>query len=298
MPITAKILADSINSKGNRITTFEVEFHRFVLAEFNTHRMISKNFASSRAITVKRSLELIKENTAFPVHWGKNESGMSAREECSTMLSADSEFSGYTREEWWSEARDMAILHANEFDKKGYHKQIVNRLVENFSYVKGVVTATEYANFFWLRDHEAAQPEIAELAKKMRQEYDNSTPVLLNDGEWHVPYYNDGVWKQSDDMSLSNALKLSSSCCAQVSYRRLNESLEKATELYDRLLGDDRKHASPFEHQATPISKNNRYEMWEPGVTHMDAWGNYWSGNLQGYVQHRQLIPENYKGKL
>ena len=34
----AKIILDSINERGERLTTMEVCCHRFVLSEFNTHR--------------------------------------------------------------------------------------------------------------------------------------------------------------------------------------------------------------------------------------------------------------------
>ena len=48
--IKAVIAADSINVKGKRITTFIVTMPRIVLAELNTHRVFSRNSASSRAI--------------------------------------------------------------------------------------------------------------------------------------------------------------------------------------------------------------------------------------------------------
>jgi thymidylate synthase ThyX len=120
LTITAKIIADSINEQGNRITTYELEYPRFIHSEFMTHRLFSRNAASSRAIPVSRAIGLIKEDTAMPIHWGKNQPGMSAKEECyNDTMGGDNEFHGFTRKDWWNEARDQAILHAEEFSRCG-----------------------------------------------------------------------------------------------------------------------------------------------------------------------------------
>ncbi len=304
--IKAKIIADSESTYGTRITTFELEYPRFIHGEFMTHRLFSRNAASSRAIPVERMIELVKENTAMPIHWGKNQPGMSAKEECNEMLDSHSESPGYTREDWWKEARDMAIIHAREYANKGYHKQIVNRLTEPFSMIKVVCTATDYNNFWWLRDHKDAQPEIQELARKMKEAYDAHLPVRLEQGEWHTPYYMDGWWNKDCPTSLEDALAISSSCCAQVSYRRLDDSIDKAREIFARLIESKPAHASPMEHQATPIdvdaySDGFCYDELPKGITSLsredDAKGNqnFWSGNFRNWIQHRQLIPENAK---
>lgn len=330
MTISAKIIADSISPTGNRITTFELEYPRFIHSEFMTHRVFSRNAASSRAIPVNRAIELIKENTAKPVHWGKNQPGMSAKEECNEtfpeyLVVVDDEGNAVfdangvlqerlvhkTREEIWDEARDAAIYFASKFNEKGYHKQIVNRLLEPFTHIKVVLTATELDNWFWLRNHKDAQPEIEALAKAMVDAFDNAThgPWELKPGQWHVPYYMDGIWApiqrtdkgvdgewlaSADTMvdingnTLADALAVSSSCCAQVSYRRLDDSLEKARDIFARLVESMPPHFSPFEHQASPMVADLGFE--QAGVTHLDRYGNYWSGNFRGWVQHRQLI--------
>lgn len=308
MTISAKIIADSITKEGSRITTFELEYPRFIHSEFMTHRLFSRNAASSRAIPVKRAIELIQENTAMPIHWGKNQPGMSAKEECyNDTMGGDNEFHGFTREDWWNEARDQAIIFATEFDRCGYHKQIVNRLLEPFSHIKVVCTATEYDNFFYLRRHPDAQPEIHELANRMWEARENSIPVLLKAGDWHVPYYKDGYWKDSGYSSvktdfesvdskfgghtLKEALAISASCCAQVSYRLLDSSLEKAEAIFKRLIESLPPHLSPVEHQATPMAQNN---LDSEGVTHMDKYKNLWSGNLKGWIQYRQLLYKDF----
>lgn len=331
MTISARIVADSINENGKRITTFELEYPRFIHAELMTHRVFSRNAASSRAIPVTRAIELIQNDTAMPSHWGKNQPGMSAKEECYATFPVDlpilSEEGDFffdidgnlatktverSREDMWNIARDNAIEIAKLFNEAGYHKQIVNRLLEPFTHIKVVLTASEYDNWFWLRNHPDAQPEIHILAERMFAEYEASTPELLLAGEWHVPYYDKGYWKPSGyikldgqgsfdiidgqrdglGVSLADALAVSSSCSAQVSYRRLDDSVEKARDIFKRLVESLPPHFSPFEHQATPMSGQG---FNQAGVTHMDKAGHYYSGNFQDWVQHRQLIMEELK---
>lgn len=320
MTISAKIIADSITDSpfGIRITTYELEYPRFVHAEFLTHRMFSRNAASSRAIPVKSAIELILADTARPIHWGKNQPGMSAKEECNELIKMEhhslSGMLSLSREEAWDLARDRVIEVANAFSAAGYHKQIVNRLTEPFAHIKVVLTVTEDDNWFWLRNHVDAQPEIHALAQKMLAVKDASTPVVLKEGWWHTPYYGDGYWRDSGHArvvdgkleavdhkypgahSLKEALAISSSCCAQVSYRKNDESLEKAMSIFARLVESEPVHASPFEHQATPIPMQ---ESLPKGVTHMRfSDQSLWSANFKGWIQHRQLIPnhscENY----
>lgn len=300
--ISAKIIADSVSPDGVRITTFELEYPRFIHAEFMTHRLFSRNAASSRAIPVNKAIELVKEKTAMPIHWGKNQPGMSAKEECNELVGATGHAFGATREGAWNFARDSAIRVAEAFAKAGYHKQIVNRLLEPFTMIKVVCTATEYDNFFWLRNHPDAQPEIAELARVMWEEYNNSKPIYLHPNEWHVPYvkfdvisrgyYLDVDLKQ-EWLTLEDALAVSSSCCAQVSYRRLDDSLEKARDIFKRLVESKPVHASPFEHQATPLTYDMAGDVETKGTTHVDSSGRSWSGNFRQWVQHRQLIPDH-----
>lgn len=329
--ISAKIIADSVSSiTGKRITTFELNYPRFIHAEMLTHRLFSRNAASSRAIPVKKLVELVEKRPARPIHWGKNQPGMKAKEECNSEV----EFHDYnagryhcelSREEAWDCAADAAAMMASAMSEAGYHKQIVNRLLEPFQFIKVVVTATEYENFFHLRDHEDAQPEIAELASVMRKAYRMNPHVkVLNPGEWHLPYVDnrrtkDGelvytVPAEGDDytlagelrLTLEQALKVSASCCGQVSYRVLDNGLEKAEKIYQQLVESKPVHSSPFEHAATPmncvleVTGDGGYEtnasilaQNSEGITHMDKEGNLWSGNFCGWIQHRQLIPNN-----
>lgn len=305
MTISAKVIADSI-SNGTRITTFELEYPRFIHSEFMTHRLFSRNAASSRAIPVSTILGLIKSNMAMPSHWGKNQSGMQAKVENDELVTLPRRKKALTAIEAWEAAGNIMIKIAKSFETAKYHKQIVNRLVEPFTHIKVVVTATEYDNFFWLRDHLDAQPEIRILAEAMRIAQNESMPIQLVCGMWHVPYYKDGYWIAQSDCrydeqtvdvhgnTLAAALAVSSSCSAQVSYRLLNDSIEKAEDIYGKLIKSFPPHFSPFEHQATPMdSSDNGFH--NSGVTHEDKHGNYWSGNFCNWVQHRQLLMETMK---
>lgn len=298
--ITAKIIADSVCPQGVRMTTMEIEYPRFILAELNTHRMLSKNSASSRAIPVKAMHDFIKDSPATPVYWGKNQPGMKAKEE---LVGVDKK----EAIRLWNRAKDDALHWSWAMSEHlGLHKQIANRVTEPWMTMKTVISGTEWTNFFHLRNHADAQPEIKALAEAMTVAYATHLPVLLAPGEWHLPYITIARYVPTDELqyfdenfnrlSLKDAKIISASCCAQVSYRKNDASFDKAFKIYDQLINSDPAHASPVEHQATPMNVDSmsRFEpeTWEPGVTHVSANSDLWSGNLRGWIQHRKLIPK------
>lgn len=295
MPIKVKIIADSLSQDNIRLTTFELEYPRFIHAEIMTHRVFSRNAQSSRAVPVNKSLE---QAIISPVVWGKNQAGMSSSEELTQDIKNEVAY-------YWHALARYCQDFSGRMSKAGLHKQWANRPLEWFSPIKVVVTATEWDNFFWLRiDPDAAQPEIVELATKMKEAMDASTPKSLRAGEWHLPYITSVVMNEEisyhllasgKQVDLETAKKISASACAQVSYRRLDTSVGKALEIYDKLFSGPKPHMSPTEHQATPIKigwgvNSSIPELWEPGITHMDRDHELWSGNLKGWVQYRQLI--------
>lgn len=298
--IVARIVADSVNKSGNRITTFELEYHRFIHSELMTHRLFSRNAMSSRAVPISKMIEQVRNSPATPIHWGKNQAGMQAKVEC--------EDKDWHKQQWFNAAEFAANVAENmshpeniQFGHTVAHKQIVNRLLEPFQMMKTVLTATEFDNFFWLRCDPDAQPEIQELANCMFEAMKQSQPELLESKQWHTPYvehiFKGGKFEsycltdEEDNviklLTEEEAKAISASCCAQVSYRTLNNTYEKAMDIYSKLASGRKVHASPFEHVATPMSDSPSHEN---GVTHKDNVGNYWSGNFKGWIQLRQIL--------
>ena len=179
--ITAKVVCDSINEQGVRLTTFEIEYPRFILAELNTHRQLSKNSSSSRAIPIKKMLSQIEDNMAVPVYWGKAKSGMQADEEVSKIDEVKSVLA-------WERSFNYSKERVKDMNDIGLHKQVPNRLIEPFQMMKTVITGTDFDNFFNLRLHPDSQPEICMLAYKMYKAMEESDPYELKVGEWHLPY--------------------------------------------------------------------------------------------------------------
>lgn len=311
--VKATCLLHSVSQAGVPMVTFEIEYPRMILAELNTHRMLSRNSASSRAIPFEK---MTKQLVGRPVRFGEANPGMQDKgEEHNQPVFYEDADEYFSPEDYWEIAKNSAQKMARGYYRAGYHKQIANRLVEPFQMMKTVISGTEWANFFWLRYHESADPTFAELARVMQQAMQESIPQTLLPGEWHLPYVtsrrNDNgkmeYWLDSDtQLCEDDALKVSAARCAAVSYRNTDYGLDKCRQVHDKLVGDDRKHGSAMEHQAramTGLEAGGEVTLvtspktWEHGVTHMDSELNLWSGNLKGWVQYRKLIPgENYKG--
>jgi thymidylate synthase ThyX len=244
----AEVLLDSVNPAGQRLTTFVLRFPRFVLSEFNTHRMFSRNASSSRAIPTTKLMQQLREDPVIPVEWGRNQAGMQAHD----VLDAES---ARAAEAGWLAARDAALQHAEQLRTTGVHKQIVNRVLEPWMWTSVIVSATTYDNFFTLRCHPDAQPEIKRLADLMRAAFAASTPVRRCAGEWHLPFLGE------DDATLpvETQKQVSVARCARVSYLTHvgTRDIEADKVLHQRLL--DAGHWSPFEHVAVAAADDTRY---------------------------------------
>lgn len=262
--IHAEIIADSVSEDGHRITTFQLRYPRYIHAELLTHRLFSRNASSSRAIPVKRLIEDVQRDPVYPVRWGKNQPGMQA----------ETDLKGNERNEAfdaWRTALDSALKQAHRMREAGAHKQLVNRILEPFAHINVVLTATEFQNFFYLRDSDEAQPEIRRLAHQMRVAMIENQPNELSFADWHAPY----ISEEDDVHDPSEALKVSAARCARVSYRTHDgekPTREQDLDLFERLYNEG--HASPFEHQARP---------------HTDAPPEL-SGNLEHYEQFRKIL--------
>lgn len=300
--VSVSLIKHSVSEFGDTIATYELEYPRFIHGELMTHRVFSRNAMSSRAVPVSKMIEQVRTNPAMPIHWGKNQAGMQA----DTVLS---KFRKKAAIKLWNIAANVAATVAAAMDRLGAHKQIVNRILEPFQRMKAVVTATEWDNFFYLRCHKDAQPEIKVLAELMRDCVEESEPQFLKAGEWHVPYVDTQTYTSNKiklengyfigdnengfiELTLDQALKVSASCCAQVSYRLLDNSLDKALIIYDKLIESKPEHSSPFEHQAKVMSDSayQGIDLWDDGITHIDKNNLFWSGNFKGWIQYRQLL--------
>lgn len=288
----AVIIADSISPDGIRITTFHLRYWRALHSELMTHRVFSRNAGSSRARPSKAIIEQVRNAPWGPIYWGSNKPGMQAGAELEHDIKI------VAIDEWEYAAR-LAAVQAENLLRLGAHKQIVNRLLEPFTYIDVVVTATDFANWFALRDHPDAQPEIQELARMMREAYTNSTPQLLQLGEWHLPYINNDVDsvaaynyckkgrltrdEPNHEEILTILRKISVARCARVSYKAFDGThspIEKDIELFDKLLSSQPLHASPAEHIASPdVLVDN---AWKQQHLH---------GNFYGWLQYRRMIP-------
>ena len=260
--IRAKVIADSINPDGVRITTVEGVFNRYLLAEFNTHRVFSRNSASSRAIPVEKVMRQVWSDPALPIHWGANQKGMQARDQ----------LSGWRR--WLARrlflmARIPTLIIVWMLTKVKLHKQVANRLLEPWVWHTIVFTATEWENFFKLRLHPDAQPEFQEFARCCRVALHESTPRQLKWGEWHLPYvsYVEGYLIAGDtegpDPFKNGPAKVSAACCARVSYNRAYaKSIAEDLVMCNRL--ESSGHWSPFEHPAcAERGRFGNFEGWK-----------------------------------
>ena len=294
--IEAKVIADSISPQGDRLTTFILTFPRIILAEFNTHRMFSRNSASSRAIPFEKMVKSVQENPFIPIAWQKDHKGMQGNEY------ATSEEEIQRRIDIWLTSRDWAIKTAKYLYQEDVTKQLCNRLLEPFMWHTVIMTSGKEGleNFFDLRNHEAAEIHIQELARKMKEVYNKSIPKQLQAGEWHIPFGDE--WYSA---SSSFNLKVSTARCARVSYTVVGEegkepNYDNDLKLHDKLL--ESGHFSPFEHCAKAMS-DEEYKSFIKGqfiVTHSEPdyedLGEFsnsskgWCNNFKGFIPYRYLI--------
>lgn len=278
MGYKATILLDSISEAGDRLTTMEVTFPRIVLAEFNTHRMLSRNSASSRAIPFEKQLNWVREDPFVPIYWGKNQPGMQATVE----------LEGFEKSmaiEDWMKARDEAVARAIDLHHASVHKQIVNRLLEPFMWQTVIVTATEWKNFFALRANADAQPEIRVIGEMMLELYNTSKPQLIKAGEWHMPLIQPDEYEWAREHP-DIARRVSAARCARVSYLTHDgvRNLDADLTLYERLVAGG--HMSPLEHVAMPC-----YGAAYHRASQKIHYTRNWHGNFHGWKQLRKLVP-------
>jgi thymidylate synthase ThyX len=259
---SATVIADSVSAiTGVRLTTIEVTLHRFVLSELNTHRVFSRNSASSRAIPSRLTMGRVAANPAMPTVWTREQPGMQGGLPLDSEQAADAE-------RLWLRGRDAALEVAESLSKLGVHKSLVNRVLEPWMWHTVIISATDWDGFWEQRCSPLAMPEIRVAAEAMHSAMDHSRPNEIERGGWHLPY----VREDERSLPLPVLRRVSAARCARVSYlthdgvRDISEDLR----LFRRLATARPMHASPLEHVATPAGC-----LEEP------------LGNFRGWVQYR-----------
>lgn len=253
----ARVILDSVSPGGARITTLQVTMHRFVLPEFNTHRAFSRNSASSRAIPIAKRITEVRNNPALPVRWGANGKGMQDHGDLSPEGAREAEA-------FWRDAADHMSDFADTLEFVGLHKQWTNRLLEPFLWQTVIVTATDWANFYYQRCHADAQPEIRAVAEAMRAAHLASVPV---ERVRHLPYV-DGYDLQELEAAGIDPWKVCVARCARVSYLTHDGRRDPQADLdlFERLRGASPPHLSPFEHAAearpNPLDRSGNLKGW------------------------------------
>lgn len=257
----AIVLADSIAPSGKRLTTLKITIPRCILAQFNTHRMFSKNVASSRAIPVSKAIASILHSPFIP-DFASNQAGMQAGQSLSPVRHALAVM-------LWRYSLYSSAAIAYFLSKLGVHKQWSNRPLEPYSWTTVIVSSTCWSNFFKLRLDHHAQPEMQTIARLMREAIQASTPRRLAFGQWHLPYIAD---HERHCFSLEDQICMSTARIARVSYARHEEffSLEKDKARHDDMTLNG--HMSPLEHVAMALDSAERV------------------GNFIGWKQYRKQV--------
>lgn len=259
MQTSAKMIADSVSPGGVRISTIECVIWRPLLAELNTYRDFSRNGASSRARSIKKTLQEVLDDPAMPTEIRREHVGMSGGD----LIEGDELIDvivAITR------MRDDALRGAQRLVELGVHKSIVNRYIEPFMWHTHVITATNWNNFLTQRlalledGRKGSDPMMYDLALAVRAELAHSVPNPLGHGQWHMPYITDDDWAFSPVEDLK---KISVARCAGTSY--LTQGVQgrdhtKDLALFGRLRTAEPPHWSPFEHVSTPMSERDPYD--------------------------------------
>jgi hypothetical protein len=269
--------ASQSQQTGQKLITFVCKYWRPIHSEVLTHRDFSRNASSSRAIPTAKLLEQIRNQPAGPVFWGKNMPGMQAAEECNAKIKHPTLGIMVSRELAWETMANEAADWAQAWADAGYHKQIVNRIIEPFSFITVVITATSWDNFYALRAHADAQPEIQDVAETMLKIV-GDVPVRIIDSmdfsdqaAWHLPFVSIA---ERHEHAVPVLLAMSAARSARTSYLthdKKNPSWEQDEFLYRRLVESKPLHASPLEHQGMNSGENERNRNFTGGwVQHRD----------------------------
>ena len=274
---SARVILDSINEYGDRLTTVEATMVRFVLAEINTHRSHSRNSASSRAIPIQKQLDRVSITPAYPLVWTSEQKGMQGGPPLEGRDLQDA-MDLFEAVHGCTTSLIEHYLAKHPLDKgPRLHKSLLNRLLEPFMWHTVILSATDegWNNFFQLRSSyytDLAQPELMAVADMIYDAMRDSSPKFMDHDEWHTPYIReDDEFPGFTDLRQVKR-KVSIARCARVSYLTHDgrRDIEEDLAMYERLISAEPPHSSPAEHVATPA--------WRAEET---------KGNFRGWHQAR-----------
>lgn len=262
MKISAKlVLYSQSETTQQKLATFVIIIPKFIQAQINSHRMLSRNSGSSRAIPSKIIRKRVIQNPFIPIEFSENKSGMRGGEKIKGIKL-------FIVEKIWLWSRYIPCFFHYLGEKLRVHKEIINRMIEPWMFTEVILTATEWNNFLKLRIDNSSQPEIQYIAKEIKRLLDSEKPQILKIGEYHLPFISE---EETVQFSIDQLKMISSARCARVSYKLYDGSssnYSKDVELCERLITAG--HWSPFEHVATPMESIMQ------------------SGNFIGWKQYRK----------
>jgi thymidylate synthase ThyX len=326
--ISANIVADSISIHGDRVTTFLLTFPRFILPELNTHRMFSRNSASSRAIPFEKMVKMVEEDPFIPIAWQKDHKGMQG-----TEYFNEEESKSKIKE--WLIARDNAVTQAKKLHSEGVTKQLCNRLLEPFLWHTVLLTATEFENFFKLRcpqyvinwypkdRPEALEPTQATFKSKEQAILYTGECSNWTENDWrmsniaqaeiHMQALAEAMWdaynkstpvflrenqwhipyrENIDKDNIDDVIKIATARCARLSYMTFDNEIdyEKDIKLHDKLI--ENGHLSPLEHICQCLTE----EEYQASTKTIGFYNGRiileegWCGNLRGFKSYRYIV--------
>lgn len=285
--VSAEVVEHSISEAGHKVVTVSLKYGLFVHAEFLRHRTLTRCVKSNRAIPMKVIRREVLNDPYVPVFFGQNKAGMVANVESSSPRL--SKF-------LWKSARIPACGMHWLMEKVGVHKEVTNRILNPWQWIRETVTATNLDGLYTLRLHEDAQRDIQEIVRVMKEAIDSTEPTLLKHGEYHTPYVDKFRDKTSGEMryfdnglgyelTVEEAIKCSAARCARSSYDKhdgTTATKEVDIPLYEQLIESEPSHESPTEHVCTPIVMGGM-------ATHTDMECNHYSGNFKWWAQWRHM---------
>jgi thymidylate synthase ThyX len=251
-----------------RLATFTIKIPKFIWGHIKSHRALSSNSASSRAIPARKIRQKVLYSPFIPVYFGFDKPGMQSGDALKGLRLL-------LAKKIWLWARLFPVFFHYLGEKLGVHKEVINRIIEPWLVVDIIVSGTEWKNFMTLREHEAAQPEMQIVAAEIKSLLQSTKPSLISEGEWHLPF----ILDKEKKLGVETKKKISAARCARISYALFNgetSSVDNDIKLYEKLTSSG--HWSPLEHQAQAMSELKS------------------SGNFIGWKQFRKEFEKENNG--